>query len=201
MQLLTSNILQAELSATHTYTKQKPLELNSCERVSVSIKIEKEGFMWWYATTDQRRPTQWNQVGDSTGCQWYSIIFRLSPAVNQTNKLSCCQVHICQHIICDSQKYHDLSREGLWVGICHLICQITIIWNKCIFLLPLFMRPAIIHSPVILFHIFSPLVLEVVSLCDAYRVYKICLAHRLQVQSKPPRQTGWHFKSPVISSP
>lgn len=92
--------------------------------------------------------------------------FPLTPAVNQTNKVSCREVCICQLIICDSQKYQELSLKGLRERICQLNCQITIIGNKCFFPLRfcLSVFPNVFLRWFFSFHIFCPLVRAVISL-------------------------------------
>lgn len=109
--------------------------------------------------------------------------------------------HLSAHNLCFPEISWLVTRH-VWVRICQLICLITIIWNKCIFLFPLSIR----HPPVIKFYFISFLLLVpmVVSVSDAYRISEglpIFFPYRLQFFSKPPRQMVWHFKSSVFFSP
>lgn len=75
--------------------------------------------------------------------------------------------HLSAHNLCFPEISWLVTRH-VWVRICQLICLITIIWNKCIFLFPLSIR----HPPVIKFYFISFLLLVpmVVSVSDAYRI-------------------------------
>lgn len=180
----------APMMQTHHTQAQSPLEATS--------------EITWTCFLHKQHQTYWQHVWVSPSvCQWHC--FNLSPPLNQTDKLSYCRLLICQPIICDSQKYHDLSLEGLGVGICQLICLITIIWNKCIFLLPLSVHLPSRHPLVILFYFISFPISASGRVSQMLTEYlKICFfffASRLQLLSEPPRHMVWHFKSSVISLP